>query len=604
MDEALRNRGVPGFPDIPGYAVRERCGTDRIGAWYLATAPDGARVRLRVLGRTTRPRTSRLGIPGAKAPLPLDVLDLGSAGVALAYADPGLVPLADLLAHAGFVTAGQAVALCLGVRDALAGGEAHGQLGLATILLDRDGIVWVGDTGVAPLRGEEADRHTDAAAVARVATLALTGRPPATDPAPEPSDAATDPGAELRRVLATCATGTDTDFTVDTLAEAVRAYADPTPLVVPPELLPAPALDLAARMRALAADPAPPIELAGGRARAFLRGPRPASARQTGRSRRASPPARVAGTSRRVLSRQGGASGPPNGPTGRRAPDRGHGSGRLAHHAGRDGRRVGSRVREGLHSARSAFDQFADERVGGRAGVLLALVAALGCLLTAAVIVLSPGSRSGVDPGTNRAARVVESAGSGPSIGPSGGPGGRASASNGTSTVTATGGAPGSSASPSVPTPSGPAGPGTEVAAAVLDPTSPATRALGLARDLADLRTRAWADLDLRTAALLNAAGSPAAAADAAALRRARATGLRYDGLEFLVRDATATDVTTAAGEEASLVALDVRMDVSAYAIRQADGSLTRRAESADQQVRLILAWSGHRWQITRVEKA
>ena len=189
--------------------------------------------------------------------------------------------------------------------------------------------------------------------------------------------------------------------------------------------------------------------------------------------------------------------------------------------------------------------------------------------------------------------------------------GGSAQIGSGPAAAATTGGSP----SPSIPdsgpssarpseSDSGPASsgrPSTALVDAARDPLSPANRANALAQDLADLRTRVWADLDDDIAERLNVAGSPAARADAAALAAARRAGVTYSGLEFTVASASARDVATTADEGTTSVALDVRMAVSAYDIEDGEGARTHRP-AAQQHLRLIVQWSGQRWQIATVE--
>lgn len=134
-------------------------------------------------------------------------------------------------------------------------------------------------------------------------------------------------------------------------------------------------------------------------------------------------------------------------------------------------------------------------------------------------------------------------------------------------------------------------------ATAIEDPASPVTATRELAQALADLRRRAWSDLDLDAAALLNAPGSPAARADFSGIRQARADGVRYEGLAFVVRSARARD------HDDDRVLLDLRMDVPAYSI-ETGAKPTRRPAAKGERVRLLVHWSGERWQVERVVSA
>ncbi|MFN8096760.1 MAG: hypothetical protein U0Q21_00510 [Dermatophilaceae bacterium] len=610
MEAGTQRSGGAGFPTIAGYVVRERCDDDAAGAWFRGHSVDGEPVLIRVLTAPAGPPPASPQGGGRRAPVAREVVGLRQGGLAFVYDDPGLVSLADVLAHGGLLTPGQTVGLCLGVRDALAGLDAaHGQIGLATVLLDGDGRVWVGDVGVAMARGVVAARHTDAVALARVALLALSGR--GSDAVTADTADGTDPGASMRRVLADAVVDAGSTGTVDAVADSIRPYAAPSALAIPPHLLPSRSLDLAARMRALAGEPPEHIDLADGRFRATLRWPGRTSVRGNGRTAvgtgpRGRTPSSV-GSESRMLPVRGRARGPRESlatmPPIVSGPPLRHGPGGRSDSATPGPRapltRASTQNRSRRPDLHGVLDRLRDNGLDNRRGLLVGIAGLLGCVAVAVAVMSSGGSDVDQAPGSTEGVTAAATS--------SGGASGqvRAQVPPAASPVTTraatkpsqSGGAGASSTS---------AGPGSsaEQVAPVFDPTSPATRAAGLAQDLADLRSQAWAGLDVEAIGRLDADGSPAESADLTALKDARTKGLRYDGLEFLVTSATATDLTTRAGEEASLIALDVRMDVSAYAIRRDKGAGTQVPELLDQRVRLILAWSGERWQVSRVDQA
>ncbi len=591
--------GGTGFPAVPGYVITERCDEDGAGAWFRGQSLDGDPVRVRILTAPPDPRPAPPEVGGARAPKPRAVADLPGGGVAFVQDDPGLVSLADVLAHGGLLTPGQIVGLCLGVRDALAGlAGAHGAIGLTTVLLDRGGNVWVGDVGVAAARGRRVDRHTDSAGLARAALLALAGQGP--DAAPTDASMAEDPATAMRRVLVEATGDTPATVGVPALADALRPYAAPAPLVVPAHLLPSRPLDLAARMRALAHESREEIDLADGRLRATLSWPGRGSGRRRAERHNGAGPGGGSARPRdeppngaaSAGHRSSGALAAPG--TGRpsRARAAGLASGpRDPRATGRTGpvlrpARGGSR-----RTPREILDRLRGDGLTTGQRLLVAGAGMLGCLAVAILVLVSGGSGADRAPGGNH---------------------GDVTAADAPTASSSRGGSP-TSRVPPPPVPSSSSGPAptdatpqgtSEPVAAVFDPTSPARRAEGLAQDLADLRSRAWADLDLDAIGRLDVDGSPAASADRAALTEARAKGLRYDGLEFVVSSASARDLETGPGEEASLVALEVRLDVSAYAIRTPGGVDTHVARLPDQRIRLVVAWSGQRWQITRVDSA
>ena len=133
----------------------------------------------------------------------------------------------------------------------------------------------------------------------------------------------------------------------------------------------------------------------------------------------------------------------------------------------------------------------------------------------------------------------------------------------------------------------------------VADLSGPLTDPDGLAQALSDLRAQAWLDLDPAILDTLNVAGSTAAREDAAALARARRDRLSYAGLDFTIRSATSASV---GAPDAERVVLDAIVDTSAFTITRADGRTTRVAAASAAPVRMVLAWSGDRWQVAQVE--
>ena len=221
------------WPQVPGYRVNRAGDRDDAGAWFTArSVVTHDEVRIRHLTQPTERTIGDVGAASRLAPLPVEIVDLAEAGVAAVYPIAEVVTLTDVLAGVGLLTAGQTATVCLGVADALRGGSGHGAIGLTTILLDRSGCLWVGDTG------------------------------------------ALEDDAPLRTLLATYAAQPPDDLTLERLVRDVSALVLPEPVAPPADLFPTPVIDLAGRLRAMATDPsygeapAPrsPSRLARGRA--------------------------------------------------------------------------------------------------------------------------------------------------------------------------------------------------------------------------------------------------------------------------------------------------------------------------------------------------
>ncbi|WP_344087682.1 relaxase domain-containing protein [Nostocoides veronense] len=86
---------------------------------------------------------------------------------------------------------------------------------------------------------------------------------------------------------------------------------------------------------------------------------------------------------------------------------------------------------------------------------------------------------------------------------------------------------------------------------------------------------------------------------------RALADHLRYGGLEFTVRSArsvpTSSRSTPGTGHEE--VTVDAVLDTGAFTIIGPDGSTSAVASAPAQGVRLVLSWSGARWQVARIHQ-
>ena len=131
------------------------------------------------------------------------------------------------------------------------------------------------------------------------------------------------------------------------------------------------------------------------------------------------------------------------------------------------------------------------------------------------------------------------------------------------------------------------------------DLTGPLTNPVVVAQALADLRAEAWATLDLGIVRELNAPESEAFKADSAAVSKAAERGLRYTGLEFVVRKATARP---APGPDAERIVLDAEVDSSPFTISAPDGRTTTTPGRDAALVHLELLWSGERWQVATTE--
>ena len=131
------------------------------------------------------------------------------------------------------------------------------------------------------------------------------------------------------------------------------------------------------------------------------------------------------------------------------------------------------------------------------------------------------------------------------------------------------------------------------------DLSGPLTYSVVVAQALADLRAEAWATLDLGIVRELNAPESEAFKADSAAVSKAAERGLRYTGLEFVVRKATARP---APGPDAERIVLDAEVDSSPFTISAPDGRTTTTPGRDAALVHLELLWSGERWQVATTE--
>lgn len=139
----------------------------------------------------------------------------------------------------------------------------------------------------------------------------------------------------------------------------------------------------------------------------------------------------------------------------------------------------------------------------------------------------------------------------------------------------------------------------------VTDLSGPLTAPKALVQALSDLRARAWNELDPGALERVTAPGSPARTADTQAFERALADHLRYGGLEFTVRSArsvpTSSRSTPGTGHEE--VTVDAVLDTGAFTIIGPDGSTSAVASAPAQGVRLVLSWSGARWQVARIHQ-
>ena len=579
------------WPQVPGYRVNRAGDRDDAGAWFTArSVVTHDEVRIRHLTQPTERTIGDVGAASRLAPLPVEIVDLAEAGVAAVYPIAEVVTLTDVLAGVGLLTAGQTATVCLGVADALRGGSGHGAIGLTTILLDRSGCLWVGDSGVARLRGVRVTARDDASALARVALIALSGRPPEASLLDGALDGADD--APLRTLLATYAAQPPDDLTLERLVRDVSALVLPEPVAPPADLFPTPVIDLAGRLRAMATDPS------------YGEAPAPRSPSRLARGR-ASRAGRVGGRS----GSGGSGSGAP-----RRLP-RTPDASPTRPAAGRPvlGRSAAGRPASGRSAKSPRTGTTGAKAVSFRTLALGA--SAIAALIAAAALTFGgdqPSPSVANAPGASSSSGPPSAAGAATPTPGTSAQGGSTQVGSGSTGSATTGGSPSPSATDSGPasparksepdsSPASSARPSAAVVAASRDPLSPANRATALAQDLADLRTRAWADLDDDIAGRLNVAGSPAARADAAALAAARRAGVTYVGLRFTVASASARDVATTADEGTTSVALDVRMAVSAYDIEDGEGARTHRPK-AQQRLRLIVQWSGQRWQIATVE--
>ena len=111
---------------------------------------------------------------------------------------------------------------------------------------------------------------------------------------------------------------------------------------------------------------------------------------------------------------------------------------------------------------------------------------------------------------------------------------------------------------------------------------------------LADARARAYRAADVTLLDGADVAGSPSRARHEQLLRQAVAAGATYDGLRYVVREATLSHVR---GDEATLLA---RVDTSAHTVVGRDGSRDDRAATAGAPVTIELRWTSAGWRIYR----
>jgi hypothetical protein len=111
---------------------------------------------------------------------------------------------------------------------------------------------------------------------------------------------------------------------------------------------------------------------------------------------------------------------------------------------------------------------------------------------------------------------------------------------------------------------------------------------------LADARARAYRAADATLLDGADVAGSPSWARHERLLRQAAAAGATYDGLRYVVREATLSQVR---GDQATLRA---RVDTSAHTVVGRDGSRDGRAATAGAPVTIELRWTSVGWRIYR----
>ena len=111
---------------------------------------------------------------------------------------------------------------------------------------------------------------------------------------------------------------------------------------------------------------------------------------------------------------------------------------------------------------------------------------------------------------------------------------------------------------------------------------------------LAEARARAYRAGTPHSWTVPTSAGSPSRARHEQLLRQAAAAGATYEGLRYVVREATVSQVR---GDEATLRA---RVDTSAHTVVGRDGSRDGRAATAGGPVTIELRWTSAGWRIYR----
>lgn len=141
-----------------------------------------------------------------------------------------------------------------------------------------------------------------------------------------------------------------------------------------------------------------------------------------------------------------------------------------------------------------------------------------------------------------------------------------------------------------------PDSPATVSGPAVLhDPEAARHEPTRLVAALSDLRARAWTTASMTLLETLDAPGSGIFAADRAALARARERGLSYEGVRFVVKEATCV------AEDGDRATIRAEIDTSSYGVRSSAGDRDVRAAVRGHAILLDLLWSGTGWQVAEV---
>lgn len=142
-----------------------------------------------------------------------------------------------------------------------------------------------------------------------------------------------------------------------------------------------------------------------------------------------------------------------------------------------------------------------------------------------------------------------------------------------------------------------PAAPSASPLSPIADPEAARSRPEQLVQALADERAHAWRSGSAARLLTSDASGSPALARDTAALTALSDAGATYDGVRFVVREATWVSGTPATAS------VRVRTDTTAYSVVRA-GTRSSRPAVQGQPMLVELVWTDAGWRVHDLKEA